>query len=165
MHNSKDCFKCGVHKPLSEFYKHKKMADGHLNKCKECTKKDTKENILKNHDYYREYDKNRANLPHRVQARSNYSQTPEGRIAAGRAKRKWCDSNLIKRSASVMVNNAIRDGKIIKRYSCEECAIDNVRICGHHDDYSQPLVVRWLCSKCHCDWHKKHGEGLNVSIT
>ena len=39
----KVCFKCNVEKELSKFYKHNGMADGHLNKCKLCTKKDTKE--------------------------------------------------------------------------------------------------------------------------
>jgi len=39
----KVCFKCLDEKLLTDFYKHKQMGDGHLNKCKTCTKKDTKE--------------------------------------------------------------------------------------------------------------------------
>lgn len=39
----KQCFKCKIEKPLSFFYKHPKMGDGHLGKCIDCTKKDTKD--------------------------------------------------------------------------------------------------------------------------
>ena len=38
----KKCFKCNHIKPLAEFYKHNEMTDGHLGKCKWCTKRDSK---------------------------------------------------------------------------------------------------------------------------
>ena len=41
----KVCFKCNIEKPLTDYYKHKAMADGHLNKCKNCTKKDTSKRL------------------------------------------------------------------------------------------------------------------------
>lgn len=43
MKTKKECIRCGEAKGLSHFYKHKAMADGHLNKCSFCCKKEAKE--------------------------------------------------------------------------------------------------------------------------
>lgn len=44
----KTCFKCGLEKKITSFYTHKQMKDGHLNKCSDCTKKDSKSNHYNN---------------------------------------------------------------------------------------------------------------------
>lgn len=44
------------------------------------------------------------------------------------------------------LNNAIRDGRI-KRLPCEVCG--NPKSEGHHKNYTEPFVVRWLCQVHH----------------
>lgn len=141
--STKECFKCGAEKPLSEFYKHSQMKDGHINKCKECTKKDVRENRLENIDHYREYDRARGN------------RQPLGYEKEYRAKFPN------KYKAHSMVGNAIRGGKLFKE-PCEVCGSEE-NVHAHHDDYLKPLNVRWLCAAHHRQWHIENGEAKNAS--
>ena len=163
MQTEKKCFKCGEVKCLSDFYKHPKMPDGHVNKCKDCNKRDVRENREKRADYYREYDKKRSMKPHRVEARKLYQNSEQGKAVINQIKSKWIERNPIKRSAHIMVGNAVRDGRIMKPSSCESCGISPKRLNGHHDDYARPLEVRWLCQSCHKKWHDENGEGKNAN--
>lgn len=45
-----------------------------------------------------------------------------------------------------------RLGKLVKQ-PCEICGETKVE--AHHDDYSQPLAVRWLCRPHHREHHNK----------
>ena len=155
---TKKCFKCDITKPLSEFYRHPQMGDGRLGKCKECAKADVQENRLIHLDYYKEYDRGRANIPSRVLGRMKYSKSEAGKKSVKLSKKKWLANNTVKRAAHILVGNSVRDGKIMKPKKCSVCGLTR-RIHGHHDDYAKPLDVRWLCSACHTKWHKENGEG------
>lgn len=154
----KTCKKCGETKPLSEYYKHSKMADGHLNICKDCKRADAINVRNANIDYYRAYDQSRANNPKRVKAREDYAKTAEGIASANAAKTRFSERNPVARKCTTAVGNAVRDGRLI-RMPCEVCGSTD-RIHAHHDDYSKPLDVRWLCPKHHAEWHK-HNEPIN----
>lgn len=69
----KACFKCGAEKPLTDFYKHPQMADGHLNKCKDCNRQDAKAHRDSNLEKVRAYDRARGYRekdPKRIKARN-----------------------------------------------------------------------------------------------
>ena len=148
----KTCFKCGIEKPLDDFYKHPAMADGHLNKCKECNKKDVRQNYRKNIKHYREYEKTRAMLPHRVAARDAYYKTEAGIESRKKTLARYAEKYPEKESAHRRTYAAILSGELI-RESCQICG--NKKVEAHHPDYSRPLDVIWLCSKCHHKWHKE----------
>lgn len=133
----KTCFKCGKKKHLSEFYKHKMMADGHLGKCKLCTKLDVAKHREENIDSIRAYDRERSIKPHRAEARKQ-------RVALYRYQHPD------RAKANTAVSNAVRDGRL-ERWPCMICG--NTKSVGHHPDYDRHLDVVWLCQAHHKQAH------------
>ena len=127
------------------------MQDGYLNKCKECAKKDTRKNWKDKQDYYREYDRLRATLPHREALYREYQKTKKGKSVHKKSHEKWKENNPEKYAAHILVNNKVRSGEILKK-PCKKCGSRKSQ--AHHKDYSKPLLVTWLCSKCHSFVHR-----------
>lgn len=65
---------------------------------------------------------------------------------------QWQAANPEKRAAHKRVEVALRNGTLV-RLSCERCG--DVRSQAHHDDYSKPLEVMWLCQLHHRERHRE----------
>lgn len=124
----KTCFKCGIDKPLDQFYRHRMMADGHLGKCKECAKADA-----------------RGHWKHSTR----YQQRTTAQKRQDRAvKRAWEKRHAVQKTANTAVGNGIRDKRLQIAAACEYCG-ETEMLQAHHWDYSRPLDVTWLCPRCH----------------
>lgn len=65
----------------------------------------------------------------------------------------------LKAEAHRQVKNALRRGELMRK-PCEVCGAVN-RIHAHHDDYSRPLTVRWLCQPHHLQLHAKMAKAVS----
>jgi len=83
-------------------------------------------------------------------------QKPERKEAArqARLKRISTPEGKLKSSCRSKTSYAIKTGKLI-RLPCEVCG--NQKSEAHHDDYTKPLQVRWLCN-IH---HKRHHYSID----
>ena len=135
----KKCFKCEIEKPYSEFYRHAQMGDGHLGKCKECTKADVGENYAMRREQYVEYERKRNLDPERRAKKKIY----DDRHRAKHPERAEARSS---------VHKATKLGKLQKK-PCEVCGDTETQ--AHHTDYSKPLDVQWLCWTHHMEAHGK----------
>ena len=138
----KECFKCKLTKPLFEFYKHSQMKDGHLNKCKECNKKDANKHRTDNLEKIREYDREREKNPQRI-------------ASCIEVTKAWRNEDERRQKAHSKVAYAIKKG-VLTKMPCVRCG--EQKSLAHHEDYDKPLEVMWLCQPCHKQRHKELKE-------
>lgn len=181
----KKCKKCDQVKPLDAFYKNKNNKDGYAGSCAECMKaksaKYRRENpdkvkasysrwVEENKESRKEYCKryhseNRDELnakkrearesdPEKTKADKNkYRQ--ENRDVYNAYQREYRKRNKIKLAAHELVKGAVKKGLLVYPKECSECG-SIAKIYAHHDSYFEPLNVRFLCGKCHSEWHKNN---------
>lgn len=66
-----------------------------------------------------------------------------------------------KHRARAAANKAIKSGFLVRASLCSKCNQER-KTHAHHDDYTKPLEVRWLCCKCHFQEHPECGRGVHL---
>lgn len=152
-YTTKVCTKCKQEKPLSEYYKDKRHKDGLYTHCKSCQQALIASWESRNAGKAKAYRKqwSESHKEHRRElARLRYHSN--GDIVRAR---KIAHRDTIQGKAQTKLANAVHLGQIDKPHTCSECGCANMRIDGHHSDYSKPLDVEWLCTTCHNKRHRK----------
>lgn len=132
---TKICGRCKAEKPVSEFYRN--TQSGYGAECKPCHRVSNREYYKTEHGrrYKREYVK-RPEVRKRInEKKAQYRQRPDVRI---------------KNMARWYTNHEIRAGRL-KREPCALCGKPQAE--AHHEDYSQPILIVWLCPDCHSNIH------------
>lgn len=151
----KECSKCKAEKSLDEYYKHSMTADGYYPCCKKCHNEKCKISRSANVIAYRQKQRERAQTLHGKQlAQKAYKKALKSGARAERT-RAWRLKNPEKYQAHLAVKKAIYKN-LIERTGCAICG---KKAQAHHEDYSKPLEVMWLCQAHHAEHHTRKRNG------
>jgi hypothetical protein len=138
------CWKCPTCKkylPQSRYFKDKRAWNGITSRCRKCH---TSASICtRNAELHRETKRKSA-----AKIRSEF---PEKIRLAERSRPRRKGPKV---KARQILNRAVKSGAIVKPDKCEGCG-EKKRLTGHHEDYTKPLEVKWLCYLCHAKRHRK----------
>ena len=170
----KKCFKCGRLRSLSDFYKHSGMADGHLNKCKDCAKKDVKKQYRINIQNFSWHEKEKARGREKYK-RLNYKDiykipTNVKREIMERYKEKYPEK-LLAKNASQHINNPAGKEKHHWSYNFEHykdvlfLTTINHNIIHRYMIYDQERMMYRTLSGLLLDTKEEHFKYINQFIT
>ena len=139
MNKAKSCMVCSKVLGWSEFYDHPRTKDGKMALCKHCHKERMRLNRI-NNPAVRAYDRKRSRTPERKKHLAANTKNFRARYPE-------------KYAAQAKIAYRIKTGALI-RQPCERCG-SHQNVHAHHDDYSKPLDIIWLCPLHHAERHKE----------
>lgn len=136
----KKCPTCGQTKPFENFYRNASKPDGRSVECAECGRLRARK---------------RQQSPRVKAVRDAWRKSESGQAMVRRRVRD--PAYKAKKAAHRKVERALISGQLVRPERCEQCP-SSEDLHAHHDDYSKPLEVRWLCRDCHKRWHREHDD-------
>ena len=131
--------------------------------CRAChakAQRNYRQRLLRDAKAFREASEPRALEKQHVCARCDtpIAQPSYCRECKNRIANEWRKQNpltgeaLLRARARSYAKEYLARGRL-NRQPCEVCGSGKVEM--HHEDYSRPLHVRWLCRPCHLRLHKE----------
>ena len=155
---TKTCTKCGSLKPLVAFYFEKKR-NLYRPECLICTRKRSldyrnthrQECNAAARQYYQDH-REQGGLRSRAYRRHHPNQ-----IRQSEQQRYLARRSSVKYKAQQQVKDHVYRQTLLKPNTCSSCkkVCEPRELHGHHEDYSKPLDVVWLCRDCHWQVHRK----------
>lgn len=127
---TKVCHWCVRELPLAKFQIAPTMKSGRANRCRDCQKEKRTTRYI---------------------AAPKIAKTADAKVRAGRER--YRKNHPEKIAAHRVVEGKLRRGKLTRK-PCEVCGSED-RLNAHHDDYSKPLDIRWLCRLHHVQLHRE----------
>lgn len=142
--STKTCPACKTEQPLENYYRNKASWDGLQVYCRRCVY----EKYLELTRDPKRLAKRRAQK--RAESKSFYKKHREACRASSHASYVRYPYKVRARSKVYL---AIRSGTLVKPKTCSCCyrTTPPKKLHGHHNNYSRPLDVEWLCTGCHGD--------------
>lgn len=132
-----NCSACQRWLPASEYYKDRRQTGDIKSQCKRCHLN----GAVRTRDPERKRENNKGWMRRdRAAHRDKYRD----RASAER----FSPDTRHKVLARQKLSEQVRKGKILRPNICSRCASGG-SIQAHHPDYGKPLLVEWLCVRCH----------------
>jgi hypothetical protein len=161
--DAKVCTSCGEKKPLSVFETDARKKNGRGSRCNECcaarkrryrrTEKGKEASRIAKRKYTHS-EKGRATI-------KNYFRSKNGNAAIRRKYSSYFSKHPERVAVYAAVTAAKKNGDLVPQ-PCEVCGSE--RVDAHHDDYSKPLEVRWLCKKHHGELHAEQSLVAGLAL-
>lgn len=169
MTSAKKCTRCGESKGIEAFSRHTRAKDGLDCWCRECkadyakthprdSKKD-KVNAVKYMRSHRDAIRQRSVRFRSTRPHYHRQYRDSHREAYRSYVRRWQELNPHKYKVQCIAKSAKKCGILTSPGRCQICGTPS-GVEMHHCDYSKPLIVEWLCRKCHARIHRCVAELL-----